>query len=77
MAHFFISAPLIPHAVDSNISPITWSDHALIILDLSLQTPTSKTCHWHLNDHLLSSSAIKERLARDLGQFFQLNVGSV
>lgn len=53
--HFFISAPLIPYVVKSDISPITWSDHAPIMLDLMLSQAYTKSCHWRLNDHLLQS----------------------
>lgn len=75
--HFLVSAPLISCIVDFNILPITWSDHAPIVLDIVLsQTPT-RTCHWRLNDHILQSEISRTKLATDLKEFFQFNLGSV
>lgn len=64
--HFFISAPLIPYVIDSDISPITWSDNAPITLDLMLSQTHARSCHWHLNDHLLQSEVSRNKLTMDL-----------
>lgn len=75
--HFFISAPLIPYVVESDISPITWSDHAPITLDLMLSQTYTKSCHWRFNDHLLQSEVSRSILANSLKDYFILNSGSV
>lgn len=75
--HFLISAPLIPFIIDSSISPITWSDHAPITLDVMLSQIPSRSCHWRLNDQLLHSEPSRTKLAASLKEFFLLNVGSV
>lgn len=75
--HFLISAPLIPYVVESDISPITWSDHAPIMLDLLLSQSFTRSCHWRLNDHLLQSEVSCSILAKGLEDFFQLSIGSV
>lgn len=48
LEHFFISAPLIPYVTESDISPITWSDHAPIMLDLTLSQTYTSSCHWSM-----------------------------
>lgn len=74
---FFISAPTIPYGVESDILSITWSDHAPITLDLMLSQAYARSCHWHLNDHLLQSEVSRSILAKGLEDFFQVNMGSV
>lgn len=43
--HFSVSAPLLTHVVNSDINPITWSNHTPIVLDLllSAQPPENVT----------------------------------
>lgn len=70
-------APLLTCTVASEIAPNTWSDHAPITLDIAMSTSAPRTCHWHFNDLLLQSSATKDKLAKGLTEYFQLNGGSV
>lgn len=75
--HFFVTAPLLPCIVSSEINPNTWSDHAPIELDIVLTASTPKTCHWHLNESLIKDPVIQTQLQQKLSEFFQLNDGSV
>lgn len=75
--HFLISAPLLPHIIDSNISPIMWSDHAPITMEVMLSKIPSRSCHWRLNDQLLHSEPSRVKLAAGLEEFFLFNVGSI
>lgn len=75
--HFFVTAPLLPYVVTSEINPITWSDHAPINLDIILSAPKPRTCHWHLNECLLRNPESQNLLQQKLFEFFQINEGSV
>lgn len=75
--HFFVSAPLLTHLVAAEIDPITWSDHAPILLDLTLSVLTIKMCHWCLNVMLLRIPNTKDHLLKKLSEFFQINEGTV
>lgn len=75
--YFFVSAPLLTSLVAVEIGQITWSDHAPITLDLSLNNAYSKKFYCQLNTFLLSRMDTKEKLSSSLTEFFQLNTGFV
>lgn len=65
----FLSAPLLPHLVAAEIDPITWSDYTPILLDLTLSVPTTKTCHWRLNERLLRIPNARDQLLQKLSGY--------
>lgn len=46
--YFFMTAPLLPNTVSSDLGTMTWSDHAPLTLDLSLATAFPKKWHRRL-----------------------------
>lgn len=69
---------LIPHSQlhaihDSLIRPITWSDHAPVLLSYALtDTLTSRTRAWRLNEILLQDEEVKD-VIREIDCYFQTN----
>lgn len=55
------------------ILPISWPDHAPILLTLDLGTPNHKPCHWQLNNFLLQHLPSKTELESTLQLYFTKN----
>uniref|UniRef100_A0A8C5M042 Reverse transcriptase domain-containing protein n=1 Tax=Leptobrachium leishanense TaxID=445787 RepID=A0A8C5M042_9ANUR len=55
------------------IGPITWSDHAPVIMHLTLPQSFKGTSHWRLNDTLLSDVIYRSELQSALTRFFEEN----
>lgn len=46
--------------------PISWLDHASLLLKLILDTTRIKNCHWRLNDFLLKHDLARNDLEKAL-----------
>uniref|UniRef100_A0A8C5PT47 Reverse transcriptase domain-containing protein n=1 Tax=Leptobrachium leishanense TaxID=445787 RepID=A0A8C5PT47_9ANUR len=68
-----IHRTLIPNLLDARIGPITWSDHAPLILSFRASFPARGMGSWRLNDSLIIDPAGKDETARVLKEYFSLN----
>lgn len=68
---------LLQRAADTEITPITWSDHAPICMTLSLSKTVPSQKPWRVRADILKSPKNVESLRDSLTEFFQNNLGSV
>lgn len=61
----------------ATIGPITWSDHAPVVLTLHDMARPIRKCHWRLNEQLLKRPDLREELLKHIEDYFLLNGGLV
>lgn len=59
------------------IGLITWSDHALLSLEISISTNNTTPSPWRLNSFLLTKPEYQKQIDSALENFFAINYGSV
>uniref|UniRef100_A0A803JT41 exodeoxyribonuclease III n=1 Tax=Xenopus tropicalis TaxID=8364 RepID=A0A803JT41_XENTR len=64
------------HETYTTIGSITWSDHAPVFLDLSLNTISKKHFSWKINDSLLKNSDTLETLTKATKEYFENNTNT-
>lgn len=75
--YFFGNVPALWLMATADISPITWSDHAPVILTLTNGHVSSCICHCRLNESLLKKPQFREELRQHITEYFAANEGSV
>ena len=73
---YLISKSIIKDVIDSKIGTIALSDHALVELNIDLNTETGRKGRWRMNTMLLQDELFCAKLSEDLTFFFDTNVGS-
>lgn len=71
-----VSNSIIDQVVECKIRAIVLSDHAMVELDIALNTKAGKKGRWHLNIALIQDECFGTLLADDLTSFFKLNIES-
>ncbi|CAH2273896.1 Hypothetical predicted protein [Pelobates cultripes] len=70
--HFLISPNLVPQITNSDIGPISWSEHAKIAITITLPT-IHKHWTWRLNPLLLHDKLIRHKIAKAIKEYFEMN----
>ncbi|MEE6517948.1 hypothetical protein FKM82_028572 [Ascaphus truei] len=75
--YFFATKYILEACTNSDLGPITWSDHAPITLTLSTPFHKLTAYTWKLNDSLLNHPEVKKEIKKALREYFALNWGIV
>lgn len=67
---------LLSRVTAASIGSITFSDHAPVMVDIDLLTPTTKQWMWKINDSLIQMPEVVAEVAKELRQFFAENTNS-
>uniref|UniRef100_A0A8C5Q8F8 Reverse transcriptase domain-containing protein n=1 Tax=Leptobrachium leishanense TaxID=445787 RepID=A0A8C5Q8F8_9ANUR len=68
-----IHRTMVHHLLDAHIGPMTWSDHAPLILSFRAHFPARGMGSWRLNDSLIVDPAGRDGAASVLEDYFRLN----
>lgn len=71
--YVFVNGPFLRVVKSASISPISWLDHVLILLKLTLDLSRLKRCHWQHNDFLLKNETTRTELEKALKLYFTEN----
>uniref|UniRef100_A0A6I8T218 exodeoxyribonuclease III n=1 Tax=Xenopus tropicalis TaxID=8364 RepID=A0A6I8T218_XENTR len=74
--YIFLSHKALDEVQKATIGSITWSDHAPVFLDLSLNTISKKHFSWKINDSLLKNSDTLETLTKATKEYFENNTNT-
>uniref|UniRef100_A0A803K4M8 Endonuclease/exonuclease/phosphatase domain-containing protein n=1 Tax=Xenopus tropicalis TaxID=8364 RepID=A0A803K4M8_XENTR len=74
--YIFISHKALDNVQKATIGSITWSDHAPVCLDISLNYPDNKHFSWKINDSLLKNPSVLETLTNATKDYFKNNTNT-
>lgn len=71
---FMLPQSLLSRVVSALVGSISFSDHASVLLDFDLLPPVPKQWMWKLNDSLVQTPEVVEKVSRELRNVFSSNV---